>query len=145
MYLKKEEHRSAYDRYQSIRDQLREKFPVDAQSAVKMWFAASKPKAVRMRNRCIMQANIRLQQFLAQISSQVELEVEWSKGLIWLGNKRVAADDPLVLGASDGQYVISLSTDPMQANVMIHFNLTHISNMTGEEQRKIEAALHHLQ
>ena len=138
MYLKKEEHRSAYDRYQSIRDQLHEKFPVDAQSAVKMWFAAS--KVVRMRNRCIMQANIRLQQFLAQISSQVELEVEWSKGLIWLGNNRVAADDPLVLGASDGQYVTSLSTDPMQANFMIHFNLTHISNMTGEEHRKIEAA-----
>ncbi|CAE7831901.1 unnamed protein product [Symbiodinium sp. CCMP2592] len=145
MYLKPSQAQTAYERYQSIRSQIHDKIPIDANGHGKMWFTASKPKAVRMRNRRTMLAKSKLEQFLTQISSQLELDVEWSKGLIWLGNKRIAADTTHTLSASNGQYVIAMSTDPTQAEMVFHFNLTNISNMTGEEQCRIEAALHRLQ
>lgn len=145
MFLKPPQAQTAYERYQSIRNQIHDKIPIDASGHGKMWFTASKPKAVRMRNRRTMLAKSKLEQFLTQISSQLELDVEWSKGLIWLGNKRIAADTTHTLSASNGQYVIAMSTDPTQAEMVFHFNLTNISNMTGEEQGRIEAALHRLQ
>ena len=145
MFLKPPQTQTAYERYQSIRSQIHDKIPIDTDGHGNMWFTASKPKAVRMRNRRTMLAKSKLEQFLTQISSQLELDVEWSKGLIWLGNKRIAADTAHTLSASNGQHVIAMSTDPTQAEMVFHFNLTNISNMTGEEQSRIEAALHRLQ
>ena len=146
MFLKSLPHQSSVERYLSIKQQLHEKHQIVHQSGNSlMWFTASKPKEVRLKNRKTKVARDMLEDYLSSISANVEVDVEWGKALIWAGDMRVAASSPTTLMPADGHRVISVLTDSNQEDRRFHFNITRLSNLTGAEQSHIERDLYRRQ
>ena len=133
---------TAFEQYVSIRNQLHEKHRTSsAPGASLMWFSASKPLAVRLQNRKTMGAKTMIESFLSSVSSNLEVDVEWRKAILWVDRYRVAADKLPSLMAEDSHRVISISTDSTQPEHTFHFNITRLSNLTGSQQDHIEKGL----
>ena len=83
-------------RYLTLRQHLHEKHGVESSDDTKLlWFSASKPRSVRLQNKRSMMAK----SMLAPLFPDLELEVEWKKGVIWAGKSRIAAAFPVALAA----------------------------------------------
>ena len=142
LYLPPMEHQMAYERYATIREQLHDRHPTsDRDGATKMWFAASKPKEVRMRNRKIMKARVILEDLVRESGVQCEIDIEWSKGLIWGGSYRIASDTRETLMPNPEDCLISFSTDDTQPHAMFFFSLTKIASLLGKSQVDVEKGL----
>ena len=82
-----------------------------------------------------------IESFLSSVSSNLEVDVEWRKAILWVDRYRVAADKLPSLMAEDSHRVISISTDSTQPEHAFHFNITRLSNLTGSQQDHIEKGL----
>ena len=110
-----------------------------------MWFAAAKPKHIRLQNRRTMQAKIMLEKLLRECGCNDEVDPEYVRGLIWIGKSRVAADQRDTLLPFQAHIIVSLSTDSTQADHLFHFNVSVLSGILMKEPKQIEEALHRLQ
>ena len=134
---------AAFDRYINLRRQLHEKHRVSsAPDSLLMWFTASKPQPARQKNRRSLRAQQMLQEYLTSISSQLEVDTEWGKGIIWIHKSRAAASDPADLRATVGDKIISISTDSKQPDHPFHFNVSRISKLTEAEESHVEKGLY---
>ena len=132
----------SFQRYLTLRQHLHEKHGVESSDDTKLlWFSASKPRSVRLQNKRSMMAK----SMLAPLFPDLELEVEWKKGVIWAGKSRIAAAFPVALAAKPGNKVVALSTDPEQAQALYHFNVGLIANIRGKTEPEVEAHLFKMQ
>ena len=143
LFLNPVEHARALQRYEAIRQQLHDRHPAEGHpNGQRVWFTASKPRDVRMLHRRTMGARTLVETFLRKIGSSLEIEPEWSKALIWVDSKRIAAAEcSTLMLPSNGHKTIAVSTDSSQPQALYHFNVTALSNLTGAAEQDIEQAI----
>ena len=141
VFLRPLEHQASYERFQAIREKLHDQHQPQG-ATQNVWILASKPRAMRLRNRRTMLAKGLVQQYLRSSSADVEVAAEWGRSLIWAGTRRVAAAASASLNPLPQHKIIQLSTDPDQAAELYCFNVSALSNIIGDTEAKIETFLY---
>ena len=108
-----------------------------------MWMAPSRTPARRQKNRITRKA----QECLASIWGEApkpEMEIGWSRQIIWIGTRRVAAAALQDLYATECETVTSKVLGEGE-HTRFHFNLTALGGVTGKEAADVTIKLQEFQ